>query len=155
MGSNEYFHYHYLLTLRADILPCITQFSVKKSKFLFYFSFEFYLFLYIRKILNYLEVSPIIFTIKNLVKSSKLFLLSPCCCMEETKNKSSHPEVFLGKVVLKLCSKFTGEHPCQSAISVKLLCNFIEITLQHGRSPVNIESLFLRAALVGCFWTSE
>ena len=57
--------------------------------------------------------------------------------MEETKNKSSHPEVFLGKVVLKLCSKFTGEHPCQSAISVKLLCNFIEITLQHGCSPVN------------------
>ena len=22
------------------------------------------------------------------------------------------PEVFLGKGVLKICSKFTGEHPC-------------------------------------------
>ena len=36
--------------------------------------------------------------------------------------RSSHPEVFLGKGVLKICSKFTGEHPCRSAISIKLLC---------------------------------
>ena len=26
--------------------------------------------------------------------------------------RSSRPEVFLGKRVLKICSKFTGEHPC-------------------------------------------
>ena len=25
--------------------------------------------------------------------------------------RSCHPEVFLGKGVLKICSKFTGEHP--------------------------------------------
>ena len=25
--------------------------------------------------------------------------------------RSSHPEVFLGKGILKTCSKFTGEHP--------------------------------------------
>ena len=36
---------------------------------------------------------------------------------------SSHPEVFLIKGVLKICSKFTGEHPCRSAISITLLCN--------------------------------
>ena len=30
--------------------------------------------------------------------------------------------MFLRKGVLKICSKFTGEHPCQSAISIKLLC---------------------------------
>ena len=29
----------------------------------------------------------------------------------------------------QICSKFTGEHPCRSVISIKLLCNFIEITL--------------------------
>ena len=40
--------------------------------------------------------------------------------------------VFLGKGVRKICSKFTGEHPCRSAISVKLLCNFIE----HLRTPI-------------------
>ena len=38
------------------------------------------------------------------------------------KYRSSPPEVFLGKAVLKICSKFTGEHPCRSAISIKLLC---------------------------------
>ena len=26
--------------------------------------------------------------------------------------RSSHPQVFLGKGVLKICSKFRGEHPC-------------------------------------------
>ena len=26
--------------------------------------------------------------------------------------KSSHPEAFLKEGVLKICSKFTGEHPC-------------------------------------------
>ena len=37
-----------------------------------------------------------------------------------TPYKSSHPEVFLQKGVLKICSKFTGEHPCRSMISIKL-----------------------------------
>ena len=39
------------------------------------------------------------------------------------KNQSSrniHPEVFLGQNILKICSKFTGEHPCRSVISIKL-----------------------------------
>ena len=37
--------------------------------------------------------------------------------------RSSHPEVLLGKGVLKICSKFTGEHSWRSAILIKLLCN--------------------------------
>ena len=36
--------------------------------------------------------------------------------------RSSPPKVFLRKGVLKICSKFTGEHSCQSVISIKLLC---------------------------------
>ena len=44
-------------------------------------------------------------------------------------------EVFLVKGVLKKCSKFKGKHPCQSVISIKLLCNVIEITLRHGCEP--------------------
>ena len=36
-------------------------------------------------------------------------------------SRSSHPEVFLVKVVQKICSKFTVEHPCQKIISIKLL----------------------------------
>ena len=56
--------------------------------------------------------------------------------------RSSHPEVLLGKGVLKICSKFTGKHSCQSAISIKLQSKFIEITLWHGYSPVNLLHIF-------------
>ena len=35
-------------------------------------------------------------------------------------HRSSPPEVLLGKGVLKLCSKFTGEQPRRSAVSIKL-----------------------------------
>ena len=34
--------------------------------------------------------------------------------------RNSPPEVLLEKYVLKICSKFTGEHPCLSAISITL-----------------------------------
>ena len=51
--------------------------------------------------------------------------------------KSSNPEVFLGKRVLTICSNFTGEHPCRGVIY-----NFIEISLQHGYSPVNLLHVF-------------
>ena len=57
-------------------------------------------------------------------------------------NRSSRSEVFLGKGVLKICSEFTGEHPRRSVISTKLLCNFYEITLRHGCSPVNSMHIF-------------
>ena len=69
--------------------------------------------------------------------------------------RSSSPKVFLRKGVLKICSEFTGEHPCRSVISIKLLCNFIEIALQHGCSPVNLLHIFRtsfpRIPLDGCF----
>ena len=45
--------------------------------------------------------------------------------------------MFIGKVQ-KICSKVTGEHPCQSSISIKFQSNFIEIALPHGCSPVNL-----------------
>ena len=68
---------------------------------------------------------------------------------------SSRPEVVLGKGVLKICNKFTGEQLCQIEISIKLLCNFIVITLWHGFSPVNLRHIFrphfLRTPLYGCF----
>ena len=34
-------------------------------------------------------------------------------------DRSSPSEVFLREGVVKICSKFTGEHPCRSAISIK------------------------------------
>ena len=55
---------------------------------------------------------------------------------------SSHSEMFLGKGVLKVSSKFTGEHSCRSVISIKLQSNFTEITLRHGCSPINLLHIF-------------
>ena len=46
------------------------------------------------------------------------------------------------KGALEICIKSTGEHPCQSVISIKLVRNFIKITLQHGCSPVNLLHIF-------------
>ena len=43
-------------------------------------------------------------------------------------SRSSHPEVFYEKGVLKICSKFTGEQPCR--------------LLLHGCSPVNLLHIF-------------
>ena len=56
--------------------------------------------------------------------------------------RSNRPEVFLGKGVPKICSKFTGEHPCRCAI---------EITHLHGCS-VNLQRIFVRIPLDGRFF---
>ena len=70
---------------------------------------------------------------------------------EETSNplnnRSSHPEVFLGKNVLKICSKFSGEHPHRSVISIKLQNNFMKITLRHGYFPVYLLHIFRTPSL--------
>ena len=50
--------------------------------------------------------------------------------------------MFLGKGVQRICGKFTGEHPCRKAISIKLQSNFIVITLQQWCSPVNLLHIF-------------
>ena len=55
--------------------------------------------------------------------------------------RSSHPEVFLEKGVLKIRSKYTGEHTCRCVIPARFLCKFIEITFWHGRSPVNLQHI--------------
>ena len=62
--------------------------------------------------------------------------------------RSSYSEVFLGKGALKICSKFTGEHPCWSVISIKVICNIIEVTLRHGCSPVNLLHIFRAPFLI-------
>ena len=56
--------------------------------------------------------------------------------------RSSHSEVFLEKDVLKICSKFTGEHLCSPRRTPRRTPNFIEITLRHECSPVNLLQIF-------------
>ena len=48
----------------------------------------------------------------------------------------------LGKGLPKICSKFTEEYPCRSAISVKLQSNIIEIALRHRCSPLHLLHIF-------------
>ena len=50
--------------------------------------------------------------------------------------------MFLREGVLKICIKFTGEHSCRSATSIKLQSNFIEITLRRVCSHVNLLHIF-------------
>ena len=52
------------------------------------------------------------------------------------------PRGVLRKRCSEICSKFTGEHPCRSVISIKLQSNFTEITLRHGCSPLNLLHVF-------------
>ena len=50
--------------------------------------------------------------------------------------------MFLKKGVLKICIKFTRERPCRRVFSIKLQSNFIQITLRHGCSLVNLLRIF-------------
>ena len=61
---------------------------------------------------------------------------------DNRRSRNSHPEVFLEKDVLKICSKLTGEDPCRSVISKSCYSNFIEITLWCGCSPVIFMHIF-------------
>ena len=53
---------------------------------------------------------------------------------------------------MKICSKFTGEYPFRSVISIKLLGNFIEIALQHGCFSVNLLHIFRTHFLKKSSW---
>ena len=59
--------------------------------------------------------------------------------------RSNLLEVFLGKDALKICSKFTSEHPCRSVISIKLRRKFIEITLRDRCWSVNLLHIFRKS----------
>ena len=52
------------------------------------------------------------------------------CFLETGISRNSRPDMFLKEGVLKICSKLTGEHPCRSAISIKLLMSPITLNLQ-------------------------
>ena len=94
------------------------------------------------------SVSPLLFLgyCLNFVKVSWILSTYP-----KQLFRSSHPEVFLRKGALKKCSKFTGEHPCRSVTSVKLLWNFgMGVLLWIW--CIFSEHLLLRIPLEGCFW---
>ena len=66
---------------------------------------------------QYITVCPALRTFSQFVRFFQYF--SPFIL--EDIYRSSPSEVFWEKAVLKVCSKFTGEHPCRSAFSINLL----------------------------------
>ena len=87
------------------------------------------------------------------IYSESFFLFYKCKISDW---RSSRPNVFLRNGALKICSKFTGKHPRRSVISIKLLCNFFEITLYFSVAVllwsccIFSEHLFLGTPLGGC-----
>ena len=89
-----------------------------------------------------LKIMPVMSQLSYIASEAVLSRNNAIAQFKRMKSRSSRPEVFLTKGVLKICSKFTREHPCRTAISIKLQSSFIEITLRHGCSPVNLLHIF-------------
>ena len=64
--------------------------------------------------------------------------------------------MFVKTAFLQICSKFTGKHPCGTVISIKLVCNFTELTLLHGCflyiCCIYAEHIFWRTLMGDCSW---
>ena len=60
-------------------------------------------------------------------------------------------EVFLGKVVLKICSKFKGEHPSKSEFNILHFGMGVLLYIKFAACTFS-EHIFLRTPLDGCFW---
>ena len=80
---------------------------------------------------------------------SKYMIVATYTILTKLKNqtfvpnfRSSHPEVFLEKFVLKICNKIYRRTPMPK-------CNFNKITLQialrHGCSPANVLHIFRKS----------
>ena len=82
-------------------------------------------------------------------------LLAPTSTSRSYQSRSSHSAVFLRKGVLKVCSKFTGEHPCQSVISATLLKSHFGMGVLLQICCIYSDHLFLRTSLGDCFWISH
>ena len=56
--------------------------------------------------------------------------------------QKQHSKDVLRKRYSKKCSKFTGKHSCQNAISIKLQYNFTEIALDYRSYALNLLLIF-------------
>ena len=91
---------------------------------------------------NYLrKYRPIFILLSDLQLENKR-TLQKSSPVTSNEVRSSPPQLFLLKGILKTYKKSTGEPSCQSAISIKLQSNFIENTLQYGCCPVNLLHIF-------------
>ena len=85
-------------------------------------------------------LSSYLATAGYLAKNYKVYVV---CIMQKQPSRS-----VLGKGALEICIKFTGEHPCRSASSIRLLC-----------SPVSLLYIFRThfqgTPMDNCFWLRQ
>ena len=84
--------------------------------------------------------------LKNSVNKMKL--------CRRTNSRSCHLELFWRKVILKICVKFTGEHPCRSVISIKLQLhwNHTSTWVFSCKVAAYFQNTFSQEPLADCFW---
>ena len=83
-------------------------------------------------------------------KSFHVLHLWICSLIRSSRFRSSPPEVFLEKSVLKICSKFAEELPYWRAISIKLLSHF-DMGVPLKICCIFSEYSFVRTPLKCCF----
>ena len=88
-----------------------------------------------RKTKTFLKKLEYHFLVQSTLNESALFP----CKTALSKVRISHPGLFLGKGILKISRKFTGEHSCREVI---LIWNATEIALRHRWFPVNLLHIF-------------
>ena len=75
------------------------------------------------------------------------------------KARSSHPEVFLRKGILKTCNKFTGEHHAEVWFQESCFATLLKLHFGMGVLLyiwcMFSEHLFLETSLSGSFWKSN
>ena len=101
--------------------------------------------IFIQTVLSFVLSRKIILTIRIFFLIN--YLVYRTFYFLESSYKKLYPEAALNRCshktgVLKICNKSRGEHPCRIAISMMLQNIFIEITLRHGCSPVNLLHFF-------------
>ena len=65
-------------------------------------------------------ISAVVFSLFSIVNFYLMHNVWATCLSFLIAGRSSPSQVFLGKCILKICSKFSVEHPCRIAISIKL-----------------------------------
>ena len=120
-----------LITLcRKICITCNESFPIEQLRFTFWFIMMF---------------STCFFNLKRLVNACEFNL--HLVHIHKESCRSSRPEVFLRKGVLKICHKFTGKHPCKATF----LKSHFDMGVFLYICCIFSEHLFLRTPLDGCF----
>ena len=66
-----------------------------------------------------LKIKVLLILITKMTLAAIILMRITLMGKQKQLSRGTSPEGFLYKGVLKICSKFTGEHPCPSVISIK------------------------------------